>query len=152
MNEQEKTTLYAQLLPQVAAVVDGEQDPLVRQAHIAALLHETFRFWWTGFYRVETDDTLVVGPYQGPIACSRIKRGRGVCGIAWAEGRTVVVPDVHQFSGHIACSSASRSEIVVPLRQTDGKVVAVLDIDSDRLAAFDHIDALWLEKIINYAL
>ena len=111
----------------------------------AAMIHETFRFWWTGFYRVIGSE-LVLGPFQGPLACTRIARGRGVCGTAWQEGRTLVVPDVEQFPGHIACSSASRSEIVVPLLR-NGEVVAVLDIDSERLAAFDEEDRLWLERI-----
>lgn len=147
-----KDALYAQLLPQIASVVSGESDTVVRHAHIAALLHETFGFWWTGFYRVETPDTLVVSAYQGPVACTRIRKGRGVCGTAWAEGRTVVVTDVSSFPGHIACSAASRSEIVVPVRKADGEIVAVLDIDSDRLATFDQTDAEWLEKITHYAL
>ena len=114
-------------------------------ANTAAMIHETFRFWWTGFYRV-IGDQLVLGPFQGPLACMRIARGRGVCGTAWQEARTLVVPDVDQFPGHIACSSASRSEIVVPIMR-EKEVVAVLDIDSDRLATFDGVDQEWLERI-----
>jgi GAF domain-containing protein len=115
-------------------------------ANVAAMIHETFRFWWTGFYRVVGEE-LILGPFQGPLACSRIKFGRGVCGTAWKEARTQVVPDVEQFPGHIACSSASKSEIVVPLFK-EGKVVAVLDIDSEYLATFDDTDRLWLERIV----
>ena len=112
----------------------------------AAMLHETFCFWWTGFYRVEGEE-LVLGPFQGPMACTRIKKGRGVCGTAWAKAETQVVPDVEKFPGHIACSSASRSEIVVPVFQ-DGKVIAVLDIDSERLATFDDTDRRYLERLV----
>ena len=114
-------------------------------ANVAAMLHETFCFWWTGFYRVVGDE-LVLGPFQGPMACTRIKKGRGVCGTAWAKEATQVVPDVDLFPGHIACSSASRSEIVVPVFR-EGEVIAVLDIDSDRLSTFDETDRLYLEQI-----
>ena len=136
---------YANLLPQVEAVLEGEPDQIARMANVAAMLHETFRFWWTGFYRV-VDDELVLGPFQGPMACTRIRKGRGVCGTAWAEARTQVVPDVDQFPGHIACSSASRSEIVVPLMR-EGNVIGVLDIDSERLSTFDATDQKWLERV-----
>jgi GAF domain-containing protein len=115
-------------------------------ANISACLWETFRFWWVGFYRVVQDE-LVLGPFQGPLACTRIRKGRGVCGTAWAKRETVIVPDVELFPGHIACSSASRSEIVVPVFNGD-EVVAVLDIDSEHLATFDETDKLWLEKIV----
>ena len=140
-----KSERYALLLKQIESLLEGESDPVARMANTAAMIHETFRFWWTGFYRVIGSE-LVLGPFQGPLACMRIARGRGVCGTAWQEERTLVVPDVEQFPGHIACSSASRSEIVVPLLR-DGEVVAVLDIDSERLAAFDEVDRLWLERI-----
>ena len=140
-----KAERYATLLPQIEAVLEGETDDVARMANVAACLWETFRFWWVGFYRV-IDDELVLGPFQGPLACMRIRRGRGVCGTAWAEERTIVVPDVEQFPGHIACSSASRSEIVVPIFK-DGKVAAVLDIDSEHLATFDEVDQLWLERL-----
>jgi GAF domain-containing protein len=133
------------LLPQIEAVLEGETDDVARMANVAACLWETFRFWWVGFYRV-IDDELVLGPFQGPLACMRIRRGKGVCGTAWAEERTIIVPDVEQFPGHIACSSASRSEIVVPIFK-DGKVAAVLDIDSEHLATFDEVDQLWLERL-----
>ena len=141
-----KEEKYALLYKQVTAVAEGESDPIANMANIAAMIHHTFGFWWTGFYRV-VDDELILGPFQGPLACSRIAYGRGVCGTAWKEERTQVVPDVELFPGHIACSSASKSEIVVP-QFKDGKVVAVLDIDSEKLATFDNIDKLWLERIV----
>lgn len=141
-----KQERYEALLPQVASVVEGETDLIANMANVAAMLHETFGFWWTGFYRVEGEE-LVLGPFQGPMACTRIKKGRGVCGTAWAKAETQVVPDVDKFPGHIACSSASRSEIVVPVFR-EGEVVAVLDIDSDRLATFDQTDRRYLEQIV----
>ena len=147
-----KDEKYRALLPQIAAVIDGEPDLIANMANVASMLHETFRFWWTGFYRVlpapaeATGESLVLGPFQGPLACVRIRKGRGVCGTAWAEERTVVGPDVEEFPGHIACSSASRSEIVVPLIH-DGMVIGVLDIDSAELATFDDVDAHYLEQI-----
>lgn len=126
--------------------MDGEPDMIARMANLAALLHNEFGFWWTGFYRVSDRGELVLGPFQGPIACTRIPFGKGVCGTSWAEDRIVIVPDVSKFPGHIACSSESKSEIVVPVR-SNGKIVAVLDIDSKDLGTFDSTDALWLEKI-----
>ena len=149
-----KAEKYAALLPQIQSVVEDEPDQIANMANVAAMLHETFGFWWTGFYRVidlkDSKDTrqLVLGPFQGPLACTRIRHGRGVCGTAWAKDETQVVPDVDQFPGHIACSSASKSEIVVPIHDKDGKVVAVLDIDSAELNTFDEVDRLWLEKIV----
>ena len=115
-------------------------------ANVAAMLHETFGFWWTGFYRVQGDE-LVLGPFQGPMACTRIRKGRGVCGTAWQLMQTQVVPDVDKFPGHIACSSASRSEIVVPIRK-EMDIIGVLDIDSAELGTFDDIDEVWLERIV----
>lgn len=141
-----KAEKYEALFPQIKAVVAAEADPIANMANVAAMIHETFGFWWTGFYRV-IDGILVLGPFQGPLACTRIKKGRGVCGTAWQEDRTQVVPDVDLFPGHIACSSASRSEIVIPLHDKHGAVSGVLDIDSADLNTFDEIDALWLEKI-----
>lgn len=141
-----KEEKYALLHKQIAAVTEGESDTIANMANVAAMIHHTFGFWWTGFYRV-IDEQLVLGPFQGPLACSRIAYGRGVCGTAWKEQRTQVVPDVEQFPGHIACSSASKSEIVVPLFK-GGEVVAVLDIDSEHLSTFDDTDRLWLEKIV----
>ena len=141
-----KEEKYALLYKQIAAVTESESDTIANMANVAAMIHATFGFWWTGFYRVVGEE-LVLGPFQGPLACSRIAYGRGVCGTAWQEARTQVVPDVEQFPGHIACSSASKSEIVVPLLK-DGKVTAVLDIDSEHLATFDETDKLWLERIV----
>ena len=141
-----KEEQYAALLPQIEALLEGEPDPIARMANMAAALHTTFRFWWTGFYRVEGEE-LVLGPFQGPIACTRIHRGRGVCGTAWERSETQVVPDVELFPGHIACSSASKSEIVVPIFKGN-EVVAVLDIDSEHLATFDETDRKWLERLV----
>ena len=145
----EKTEKYRLLERQVAALLEGETDVIAKMANVAAVLHETFGFWWTGFYRVAGDE-LVLGPFQGPVACMHIPFGKGVCGTAWKRNETVVVPDVEQFPGHIACSSASRSEIVVPVHGPEGAVTAVLDIDSDRLATFDEEDKVWLEKIVTW--
>lgn len=146
INQGTKEEKYAELYPQIKAVVEDETDGIANMANVAAMLWETFHWWWTGFYRV-VDGVLVLGPFQGPMACTRIKKGHGVCGTAWAENETQVVPDVDLFPGHIACSSASRSEIVVPLHNADGEVVGVLDIDSEHLNTFDETDKLWLEKI-----
>ena len=141
-----KEEKYALLYKQIVALVENESDGIANMANVAAMIHETFRFWWTGFYRV-VGGQLVLGPFQGPLACSRIAYGRGVCGTAWKEACTQVVPDVEQFPGHIACSSASKSEIVVPLFK-EGKVTAVLDIDSEHQATFDETDRQWLERIV----
>lgn len=141
-----KQETYQTLLPQIESLVAGEPDPIANMANVAASLHETFGFWWTGFYRVEGQQ-LVLGPFQGPIACTRIPYGKGVCGTAWQRAETVIVPNVHDFPGHIACSSASNSEIVVPILH-DGKVIAVLDIDSKDFNTFDEIDKKYLEKIV----
>ena len=143
----EKAEKYRQLELQVASLLEGETDIIAKMANVAAVLHETFGFWWTGFYRVIGDE-LVLGPFQGPVACMHIPFGKGVCGTAWKRNESVVVPDVEQFPGHIACSSASKSEIVVPVHGPDGEVTAVLDIDSDRLATFDETDRVWLERIV----
>ena len=142
-----KEERYALLLQQIASLVEAESDPIARMAQVAAMIHHTFEFWWTGFYRV-VGDFLVLGPFQGPIACTRIAYGRGVCGSAWQQRESIVVADVNSFAGHIACSSASQSEIVVPIIRND-EVVAVLDIDSEELATFDETDRLWLEKIVD---
>ena len=145
-----KRERYEALLPQIKAVVEDEPDLIANMANVAAMLHETFGFWWTGFYRVEGEE-LVLGPFQGPMACTRIRKGRGVCGTAWLKEETQVVPDVDKFPGHIACSSASRSEIVVPIFH-EGKVIAVLDIDSERLNTFDETDRQNLEQIVKMLL
>lgn len=142
-----KTEAYELLFKEISALIEGETHKVSVMANVAAAIHQKMGFWWTGFYTVE-DGELVLGPFQGPVACMHIAYGRGVCGTAWKEERTVVVPDVHQFPGHIACSSASNSEIVVPVFN-DGKVTAVLDIDSDDFNTFDETDALWLEKIVS---
>ena len=148
ISEGGKEEKYALLYSQVAALTEGESDLIANMANIASMIHDTFGFWWTGFYRVR-DNQLILGPFQGPLACSRIGFGKGVCGTAWKLRKTVIVPDVDKFPGHIACSSASKSEIVVPVFDKDGyEIIAVLDIDSDSLDTFDHTDRFWLEKII----
>ncbi len=143
-----KEEKYKALLPQLKSMLEGESDGIANMANVAAALKEIFRFWWVGFYIVKNNE-LVLGPFQGPIACTRIARGRGVCGTAWKEGKTLIVPDVEQFPGHIACSSASKSEIVVPLFN-NGLVWGVLDVDSDRLNGFDGTDADYLTKIAGW--
>ena len=140
-----KRELYENLLPQIEALVSAESDVIANMANISACLKDTFQFWWVGFYRVVAD-MLVLGPFQGPLACTRIKKGKGVCGTAWQNAETVIVRDVDAFPGHIACSSLSKSEIVVPVFKNE-VVVAVLDIDSEKLANFDETDRFFLEKI-----
>ena len=143
----DKNATYQLLAKQVESLIEGENNPVGQLANAVAILHETMGWWWTGFYMVK-DDTLQLGVFQGPVACYNIKKGRGVCGTAWQEDRTIVVPDVEQFPGHIACSSESRSEIVVPMHDEGGEVIGVLDIDSRELATFDDVDARWLEEIV----
>ena len=140
-----KQETYQTLLPQIESLVAGESDMIANMANVAAALHEAFGFWWTGFYRVEGPQ-LVLGPFQGPIACTRIPYGKGVCGTAWQRAETVIVPNVHEFVGHIACSSASNSEIVVPLLRNN-RVIAVLDIDSKDFNTFNETDQRYLEQI-----
>jgi GAF domain-containing protein len=140
-----KATVYQELLPQLEQLIGGEPDLIANLANISAVLKEAFGFFWVGFYLVQSDE-LVLGPFQGSLACTRIRQGKGVCGTAWETGQTILVPDVDQFPGHIACSSASRSEIVVPI-QIDGAFVGVLDVDSDQLNDFDETDVLYLEKL-----
>lgn len=142
----DKNETYRMLVKQVESLIEGENNPVGQLANTAALLHDTMDWWWTGFYLILNGE-LRLGPFQGPVACYSIKRGRGVCGTAWDQDRTIVVPDVELFEGHIACSSLSRSEIVVPLHDSQGYVVGVLDIDSKELATFDEVDAQWLEEI-----
>jgi GAF domain-containing protein len=146
MNKEEK---YCLLTEQIRSLIEGERDMVAVMANVAAAIHETMGFFWTGFYRV-IDKELVLGPFQGPVACMHIPFGRGVCGTAWQRKETIVVPDVEQFPGHIACSSLSRSEIVVPLFSKEGEVVAVLDIDSKELATFDETDRRHLETICSF--
>ena len=141
-----KDEKYRLLTEQIKALVEGETDVVAVMANVAAAIHETMGFFWTGFYRVIGRE-LVLGPFQGPVACMHIPFGRGVCGTAWQRQETIVVPDVEQFPGHIACSSLSRSEIVVPVLSATGEVMAVLDIDSRELATFDDTDRLHLEQI-----
>ena len=142
----DKKALYTDLLPKAKAILEGEDDLIAGMANLSALLHRTFGFWWTGFYRV-CGEELILGPFQGPFACTRIPYGKGVCGAAWKEKRAIVVPDVELFPGHIACSSESRSEIVVPVWK-GSEVIAVLDIDSERLGTFDETDREFLEEIV----
>ena len=142
-----KAEKYEVLYKQIKELVGYETDEIANMANISSMIHETFGFLWTGFYRVVGEE-LVLAPFQGPLACSRIKFGKGVCGTAWKEECSLVVPDVEQFPGHIACSSLSRSEIVVPVL-SDGVIVAVLDIDSRELSTFDKEDRFWLEKIVS---
>ena len=145
MTKEEK---YMDMVSGIRALIEGETDMIAVMSNVAAEIHQTMGFWWTGFYRVIGDE-LVLGPFQGPIACMHIAFGRGVCGTAWKKAETVIVPDVEQFPGHIACSSQSRSEIVVPVFSHDDekKVIAVLDIDSEHLATFDETDRKYLEEI-----
>lgn len=143
-----KEEIYQALLPQVKALLSGEEDWIANMANMAAVLKEAFGFFWVGFYIVKKGE-LVLGPFQGPVACTRIKKGKGVCGKAWETGETQLVPDVNAFPGHIACSAASQSEIVVPVFK--GKeIIAVLDIDSDQLDAFDAVDQKFLEEMVGY--
>ena len=144
-----KAETYQSLLPQVEALIAGEPDMIAKMANVAAALHQAFGFWWTGFYRVVGNE-LVLGPFQGPVACMHIPFGRGVCGTAWQRQETLIVPNVHEFTGHIACSSDSKSEIVVPVF-CDGKVIAVLDIDSAEYNTFDETDKEYLEQIVQIA-
>ncbi len=141
-----KSEQYESLIPQIEGLLEGENDTIANLANITAALKEQFGWFWVGFYLVKNDE-LVLGPFQGPVACTRIRFGRGVCGSSWQQARTLIVPDVEQFPGHIACSSLSRSEIVVPVIR-DSRVVAVLDVDSSELDSFDTTDQLYLERIL----
>jgi GAF domain-containing protein len=141
-----KKEVYQSLIPQINALIEGEPDLIANLANIAAALKEQFKWLWVGFYLVQQDE-LVLGPFQGPVACTRIKKGRGVCGTAWEKAATLIVPDVEKFPGHIACSSLSKSEIVVPLLKNN-TVVAVLDVDSALLNDFDETDKKYLEEIV----
>lgn len=146
MQKTMKEKKYKLLTEQIRSLIAGEEDEVAVMANVCAVIHESMGFWWTGFYRVVNNE-LLLGPFQGPVACMHIGFGKGVCGTAWKEQRTVVVPDVEEFPGHIACSSLSRSEIVVPVFSKSGAVVAVLDIDSKDLATFDDTDSRYLEEI-----
>jgi len=142
----DKPEQYKSLIPQIEALLEVETDLIANQANTIAALKEQFKWFWIGFYTVK-DGELVLGPFQGPVACTRIAKGKGVCGAAWEQGKTLIVPDVDAFPGHIACNSLSKSEIVIPIYQNNG-VVAVLDVDSEELDQFDQIDAQYLEQII----
>jgi len=142
----EKKERYEVLVPQIASLVDGEKDVVANLSNIAAALRQTMGFFWVGFYLVK-DNQLVLGPFQGPIACTRINFGKGVCGTSWKEERTILVPDVEAFPGHIACSSDSKSEVVLPAFKDDN-VALVLDVDSDKLNDFDEVDIMYLEKVM----
>ncbi len=141
-----KQEQYEALIPQIEGLLMGEDNLIANLANMSAALKEQFKWWWVGFYWVQEDE-LVLGPFQGPVACTRIQKGRGVCGAAWEKATTLIVEDVEKFPGHIACSSASKSEIVVPVYQ-NGKIVGVLDVDSELLAHFDEVDKIYLEKIV----
>jgi len=142
-----KEEQYKELIPQIQGLLEGEEDLIANLANIAGALKEQFGWFWIGFYLVKKEE-LVLGPFQGPVACTRIKKGRGVCGTSWAEARTLIVPDVEKFPGHIACSSLSRSEIVVPLFNANKEVVGVLDADSELLDHYDETDEKFLEEIV----
>lgn len=142
-----KESQYDSILPQISSLIDGESDQIANMANICAALKEQFNFFWVGFYMIK-DDELVLGPFQGPVACTRIKIGKGVCGSAWGQKKTIIVPDVDLFTGHIACSSASKSEIVIPIIR-NGNVIGVLDVDSAELNSFDETDADYLQQILD---
>jgi L-methionine (R)-S-oxide reductase len=141
-----KEDQYQSIIPQIEALLYGETDFIANLANVAAALKEQFNWFWVGFYLVKEDE-LVLGPFQGPVACTRIKKGKGVCGASWAEAQTIIVPDVEEFPGHIACATASKSEIVLPLI-VDGEVIGVLDVDSEVLNKFDETDKTYLEQVI----
>jgi L-methionine (R)-S-oxide reductase len=140
--------VYASLIPQIHALIGGETDVIANLANTAAALKEAFGFFWVGFYMVKEDE-LVLGPFQGPIACTRIRMGKGVCGTVWKTGESLIVPNVDEFPGHIACSSASKSEIVIPIKK-NGVIIGVLDVDSDELDDFSEVDRVWLEKLVDF--
>jgi GAF domain-containing protein len=141
-----KKEKYESLLPQIYALIEGERDHVANLSNISAALKQTFNFFWVGFYLVKQNE-LVLGPFQGTIACTRIQKGKGVCGTSWENKETIIVPDVDAFPGHIACSNASRSEVVVPIFDTKNNIVGVLDVDSDQLNDFDETDKIYLEKL-----
>lgn len=143
---EDKADQYRSLIPQIEALLHGETDLVANLANVCAALKEQFKWFWVGFYLVK-ENQLVLGPFQGPVACTRIAKGKGVCGSAWDQERTLIIPDVDLFPGHIACSSQAKSEVVVPVWDKDA-VVAVLDVDADELSKFDEIDALYLEEIV----
>ena len=145
-SKEDKTARYSELIPQISSLLGGETDETACLANTAAALFECFSFLWVGFYRVKSDQ-LILGPFQGPVACTRLQKGKGVCGKAWAENESIIVPDVDAFPGHIACSSLSKSEIVIPIRDKNRQVCAILDIDSSQLDCFDQRDLIGLQRI-----
>ena len=147
LKDADKAQKYQSLIPQIEGLMYGEKNLVANLANIAAALKEGMDFFWVGFYLVDSEEELVLGPFQGPVACTRIKKGKGVCGSSWERNEVLIVPNVDEFPGHIACASASKSEIVLPIRQ-DGKVIGVLDVDSDQLNEFDHTDETYLTQII----
>lgn len=144
-----KEGIYLELLPQVKALLDGERDIIANMANVSAALKEALHFFWVGFYLVK-ENQLVLGPFQGPVACTRINKGKGVCGTVWQKGETIIVPDVLKFPKHIACSPLSKSEIVIPLKNSNQQVVGVFDIDSDKLNSFDATDEKYLTELLSY--
>lgn len=143
-----KAEKYASLIPQIKALISGESDVIANLANVSAALKESFGFFWVGFY-LRKEDELVLGPFQGPIACTRIQKGKGVCGSSWEQSKTIIVPNVDEFPGHIACSSMSKSEIVIPIIKNND-VIGVLDVDSDQLNDFDEIDELYLNELCQH--
>lgn len=146
---QGKEEIYLQLLPQVKALLEGEEDIIANLSNFCAVLKTTFNWWWVGFYLVKNQE-LVLGPFQGPVACTRIALGKGVCGSSWAQNEILIVPNVNDFKGHIACSSESLSEIVLPITNASNQVIGVLDVDSEHLAHFDEVDATYLKQLLSY--
>ncbi len=148
LTEASKEERYQSLIPQIKGLIYEEQNLMANLANISAALKEAMGFFWVGFYLVDSDDELVLGPFQGPVACTRIKKGKGVCGSSWQRDKVLIVSDVDEFPGHIACASASKSEIVLPVKK-DGKTIGVMDVDSDQLADFDETDKVYLQQIID---
>lgn len=148
LKEATKEEKYQSLLPQIEGLLFGEKNLVANLANIAAALKEGMGFFWVGFYLVDSEDELVLGPFQGPVACTRIRKGKGVCGTSWEQGETILVPNVDEFPGHIACASASKSEIVLPIKKNH-KIVGVLDVDSDQLNDFDEVDHMYLQKVLD---
>ncbi|MEM0938492.1 MAG: GAF domain-containing protein [Bacteroidota bacterium] len=148
LTEGSKKEKYESLLPQIEGLIVGEKNLIANLANIAAALKEGLGFFWVGFYLVDSDDELILGPFQGPVACTRIKKGKGVCGTCWQKEETIIVLNVDEFPGHIACASASKSEIVIPIKK-EGQVIGVLDVDSDSLSDFNKVDEFYLQKILD---
>ncbi len=143
-----KKEKYESLIPQIEGLLDGEMNLVANLANICAALKEAMNFFWVGFYLIDNESELVLGPFQGPVACTRIRKGKGVCGSAWDQNQTIIVPNVDEFPGHIACASASKSEIVIPF-SSNGQIIGVLDVDSDQLSDFDETDSFYLQRILN---